>query len=101
MAARAVSTRNDQKFPVGTVVGAYTPGYNRHHEGKPSGTAVETATVAANGVLTFPALPEGQYVLWGEPSAGVNANMALGNFAPVVLGTLRARVEARRAEWGC
>jgi hypothetical protein len=96
-----VADRSD-KFPVGTVVKAYSAvgGENRHHEGRPSGTALASATVAANGVLTFTTLAEGLYQLWAEV-AGSQANLLVGGYEFPPLGTLRERVAAKRLVAGC
>lgn len=90
---------NNPKFPVGTVVSAFAASdgqQNRHHEGKPSGTAVATATVGADGQLVFPTLPNGRYSLYAEV-AGAPANVQAGNEDFVVPPTrLLARVAQRR-----
>lgn len=92
----ALTIRRSDKFPVGTVVKAFAGApANRHHEGKPSGSALAEATVAADGSLTFSTLGAGIYSLWAEV-AGTNANMMAGSegFAP--LGTLKERIASRR-----
>jgi len=92
-------TLTSTKFPVGTVVGAYSPVYDRHFEGKPSGTPVETATVASTGKLTFPSLPDGNYALWAEVG-GVNANVQLLHVPWVAPGSLFERIKAQREAVG-
>ena len=69
MAATARLTSHP--FPVGTVVAAYKrPG--ARGEGAPAGAPTETATVAADGSLTFVALDEPQN---GWFSGGVEINV--------------------------
>lgn len=92
-------TLSNSKFPVGTVVGAYSPFYDRHFEGKPSGTPVETATVASTGKVTFAGLADGNYALWAEVE-GKNANVGLLHVPWVEPGTLFQRIKARREEVG-
>lgn len=86
--------KRSDRFPVGTVVSAFAPPLNRHHEGKPSGVALATATVDASGTLTFP-LPEAIYNLWAEV-AGANVNLRAGSEEFSQPGTLRERISKRR-----
>ncbi len=106
-AVRTLVIYRSDKFPVGTAVKAFPGGAkNRHHEGKPSGSATEEETVAANGSLTFTKLEEGIWNLWAEV-ASANANMTAGNIAYVPPGLavspqpsggiLKERIAARRA----
>lgn len=89
----AVSIFRSDKFPVGTSVGAYAGQNNRHHEGKPSGTAVENSTVGTDGKLTFPSLPEGMFTLYAEVESKP-ANMLLGNYGFTAPGSLKQRIKA-------
>lgn len=91
--------KRSDRFPVGTVVEAFSPPSNRHHEGKPSGVAVASATVDASGKLTFSSLAEGVYNLWAEV-AGANVNLKAGSEEFTPPGTLRARIAARRLAAG-
>lgn len=94
---------SNPKYPVGTSVQAFAASdgqQNRHHEGKPSGTAAATATVGADGLLSFPTLPQGRYVLYAEV-AGSPANVQAGNedFTPPP-ARLLSRIAARRVAVG-
>lgn len=92
--------RRSDKFPVGTEVGAYPGGMqNRHHEGKPSGEPLATATVDATGALSFPSLPDGIYCLWASVN-GTNANMLAGSQGFALLPSLRKRIIERRIAVG-
>jgi len=94
-----VINRSD-KFPVGTAVKAFTGPANRHHEGKPSGTALAEATVAANGTLTFPTLAPGLYSLFAEVN-GLPANMLAGSESFTAPPRLKERISRLRAALGC
>lgn len=94
----ALTVKRSDKFPVGTVVSAYSPPSNRHHAGKPSGVAVATATVDASGTLTF-AVEPGVYNLYAEV-AGDPVNLRAGSEEFVPPGTLKARLAARKLAAG-
>jgi len=96
----ALVVRRSDKFPVGTTVKAFAgaPG-NRHHEGRPSGTAAAEATVAGDGSLTFSTLAAGLFSLWAEV-AGTNANLMAGSEGFTAPGTLRQRIAAKRLAVG-
>lgn len=96
--ATAVTIKPSDRFPIGTKVAAFAPAYNDHFEGRPSGTAVEEATVDAAGKLAFTTL-EGNYVLWASVG-GKDVTMRLGDTPYVELGTLFERLAAKRAEVG-
>jgi hypothetical protein len=95
----ALVIKRSDKFPVGTVVNAYAAvgGLNRHHEGKPSGVSLASATVDATGTLTFSTLPSGGLYALNAEVAGAQANMLAGADGWVPPGTLKQRVAARRA----
>lgn len=95
----ALTVKRSDKFPVGTAVSAFSPPLNRHHEGKPSGVALATATVDASGTLSFPTLGEAIFNLWAEVG-GANANLRAGSEEFTAPGTLRARLAARRLAAG-
>lgn len=99
MANVTVAVKRSDKFPVGTVVGAFKPASGRHFGGRPSDTPEAEATVDATGTLTFTSLPEGMYALWAEV-AGKNADLQLGNVTYTALGTLKQRITALRTEVG-
>lgn len=90
--------KRSDRFPVGTVVSAFSPPSNKHHEGKPSGVAVAAATVDASGTLTF-SVAEGVYNLWAEV-AGVNVNLKAGSEEFAAPGNLKARLAARKLAAG-
>lgn len=73
----SVVINRPDRFPVGTVVGIY-PAANEQRDGKPSGTAITTATVASDGSLTFTGLTEGvpyvAYALVGSANRYVHIN---------------------------
>lgn len=98
-----------EKFPVGTVVGAYPAtsltagaGYDR----QPSGTPVEEQTVAAGGTLTYTTLVNGTpYVLaavvgGNARSIRVIHNQTYKGSRPASSLTWRYRVNARRVLTG-
>jgi hypothetical protein len=97
MATVNVTVRRSDRFPVGTVVGAY-PKQTRIFNGKPSGTPLTTATVAADGSLTFTGLNEREpLVLWAEVAG---EQRYLGSEAPAPVApqqTLKQRIASRRA----
>jgi len=88
--------RRSDLYPVGTSVGAY-PLRAKISGGKPSGSSLATATVAADGSLTFSSLTEGALVqLWAEV-AGVHVYMQTGVPVPVApVETLQERKRKRR-----
>jgi hypothetical protein len=91
-----VTNRSD-RFPVGTSVSAY-PKSARVYSGKPAGVALATATVAADGSLTFTGLNEREpLVLWAEVGG---ESRYLGSEAPAPVTppqTLKQRIQGRRA----
>jgi hypothetical protein len=89
--------RRSDRFPVGTTVKAFAGATNRHHEGKPSGTATAEATVAADGSLTFATLAAGGLYTLNAEVAGVQVNLLAAASSPfAALGTLRERIAAKR-----
>ena len=96
-----VTNRSD-RFPIGTSVGAY-PKRSRIFGGKPSGPALATATVAADGTLTFTGLNETEpLVLWAEVAGEPRylAAEAPAAIEPAPVETLKERISKRRASVG-
>lgn len=97
MAPTTLKVKRSDRFPVGTEVGAY-PKRNRIYGGKPSGTPLATATVAADGSLTFAGVNEREpLVLWAEVG-GEHRYLGSEGPAPVTPPeTLKQRITSRRA----
>jgi hypothetical protein len=95
--AVALKVNRSDRFPIGTVVSVY-PKRNRIFGGKPAGTAITSATVAADGSLTFTGLTEGEpLILWAEVGG---EHRYLGSEAPPPVAppeTLKQRIAKRRS----
>jgi len=100
MATSTLTIKRSDRYPVGTVVSAY-PKSSRVYSGKPAGTALATATVAADGSLTFTGLNEREpLVLWAEVAG---ESRYLGSEAPAPVTppeTLKQRIQKRRVSVG-
>lgn len=87
-------------FPVGTSVKAYLGG-GHAREGKPSGAAVETQTVQADGSVTFSSLSAGKPHTLHATVGGQEQRLQVVDspaFSP--RATWKATVAARRAAIG-
>lgn len=92
------------RFPVGTVVGAYPgnsltagAGFDR----VPAATAIETQTVAAGGTLTYTTLVDGTaYVLSAAVGGQARAIRVIHNQGYTAPTKWAAKVAARRAAIG-
>jgi hypothetical protein len=96
----ALVIRRSDVFPIGTTVKAFPLAFERTHQSRPPGTQLASATVAADGSLTFSTLANGNYTLWAEVGGvGVQIHAGSEGFTPPAPGLLE-RVRARRAELG-
>jgi hypothetical protein len=94
--------RRSDLYPVGTLVYAYAARNAVPGGGKPSGTALSSATVAADGSLTFVGISERTaVVLWAEVAPGVHVTVKSESPPPVMpLESLRERIRNRRLSLG-
>jgi hypothetical protein len=105
MATITVTGRNGL-FPVGTSVGLYPAGALPHGSGNrkgPAGSPIVSATVAANGVLTFTdplVVAETPYVAYANVGGEHNAAYVRSSSFAGPQPTWKSRVAARRAAIG-
>jgi hypothetical protein len=105
MATITVTGRNGL-FPVGQSVGLYPAGALPHGNGvrkAPAGAPIISATVAANGVLTFSdplVVAEAPYVAYANVGGEHNAAYVRSSSFSGPQPTWKARVAARRAAIG-
>lgn len=96
----SITIARSDRFPVGTSVAAYAAA-GAHQNAKPSGTALETVTVAANGTLTFPGIAAGVPVALYAAVGGVDTALQTGGGGPAPkVGTLAERRRERQLEQG-
>ena len=89
-----------ERFPVGTSVGAYA-GNALRADGGVAGAAIETATVAAAGTLTYTTLTDGQrYTLATAPGASQRSMQVVHVSTYTPPSKWSPKVAARRAAIG-
>jgi hypothetical protein len=86
-------------FPVGTSVSFYPRGAGAQRLGPPSGAAVGSATVAADGSLALPLPDDRPYVAYANVG-GEHRYLSVRDSSFVPGTTWKAKVAARRAAIG-